>query len=246
MNRDAALALYRPIRASVIRILEKAVSACNQSDLKRAAKALGLWVNEKIVLPEGDEAAEMLSDIALFEPNQRSRRAFDVFLSGDALRLDATDFELARRMGHAFFSLFHCTGRHEGGGVELEDLLDGNRRLWLMDQRIEESAPLAGAFGMRLFDAGPFHVGFGIAAPTDDETAEFAIQGVRRNGRTPFRHSLAITLYGDSINGRMQFDPEMEEALYLPYATAIVSGTSTHQSARSHRASREKRTGKRK
>ena len=246
MNRDAALALYRPIRASVIRILEKAVSACNQSDLKRAAKALGLWVNEKIVLPEGDEAAEMLSDIALFEPNQRSRRAFDVFLSGDALRLDATDFELARRMGHAFFSLFHCTGRHEGGGVELEDLLDGNRRLWLMDQRIEESAPLAGAFGMRLFDAGPFHVGFGIAAPTDDETAEFAIQGVRRNGRTPFRHSLAITLYGDSINRRTRFDLEMEEALLLPFATAIVSATSTPQSARSHHAPREKRTGKRK
>jgi hypothetical protein len=115
-----------------------------------------------------------------------------------------------------------------------------------MDQRMEESAPLAGAFGMRLFDAGPFHVGFGIAAPTDDETAEFAIQGVRRNGRTPFRHSLAITLYGDSINGRMQFDPEMEEALYLPFATSIASGTSTPQSATSHRALREKRTGKRK
>jgi hypothetical protein len=246
MNRDTALALYRPIRASVIRILEKAISACNQSDLKRAAKALGLWVDEKMVLPEGAEATEMLSDIALFEPNQRGRRAFDVFLDGDATRLDARDFELARRMGNAFFSLFHCTSSREGGGVELEDLLDGNRRLWLMDQRMEESAPLAGAFGMRLFDAGPFHVGFGIAAPTDDETAEFAIQGVRRNGRTPFRHSLAITLYGDSINGRMQFDPEMEEALYLPYATAIVSGTSTHQSARSHRASREKRTGKRK
>jgi transposase len=88
--------------------------------LKRAAKALGLWVNEKIVLPEGDEAAEMLSDIALFEPNQRGRRAFDVFLDGDATRLDASDFELARRMGNAFFSLFHCTSSREGGGVELE------------------------------------------------------------------------------------------------------------------------------
>jgi hypothetical protein len=245
MNRDAALALYHPIRASVIRILKKAVSACNQSDLKRAAKALGLWMNEKI-LPEGDESAEMLSDIALFEPNQRGRRAFDVFLSGDALRLDATDFELAQRMSHAFFSLFHCTGRQETAGVELEDLLDGDRKLWLMDQRMEENAPLAGVFGLRLFDAGPFHVGFGIAAPTDDETAEFAIQGVRRNGRTPFRHSLAITVYGDSINGRTQLDPETEEALYLPFAAAIVSETSTPQSASSHRASREKRTGKRK
>jgi hypothetical protein len=31
----------------------------------RAAKLLGLWADGKIVLPEGGEAAEMLSDIAL-------------------------------------------------------------------------------------------------------------------------------------------------------------------------------------
>ena len=48
----------------------------------------------------------MLCDIALFEPNQRGRRAFDVFLAARARKLDATDFELAQRMGKAFFSLF--------------------------------------------------------------------------------------------------------------------------------------------
>ena len=37
----------------------------------RAAKQLGLWADGKIVLPEDDEAAEMLADVALFEPNQR-------------------------------------------------------------------------------------------------------------------------------------------------------------------------------
>jgi hypothetical protein len=44
MNRDAALAHYHPIRASVIRILEKAVSACTQSDLKRAANTKSLKI----------------------------------------------------------------------------------------------------------------------------------------------------------------------------------------------------------
>jgi len=74
MTREEALAMYHPIRASVRRILGSAISLCNQSDLMRAAKQLGLWADGKIVLPEGDEAAEMLSDIALFEPNQRGRR----------------------------------------------------------------------------------------------------------------------------------------------------------------------------
>jgi hypothetical protein len=161
MTRDKALGRYRPIRASVRRILSSAISVCNQSDLMRAAKALGLWAEGKIVLPNGDEAPEMLSDIALFEPNQRGRRAFDVFLGGKALQLDAADFELAQRMGKAFFSLFRCTARHEVAGVWLEDLLEGNRRVWLMDESMESSASTNSAFGMRVFAAGDFHVGFG-------------------------------------------------------------------------------------
>ena len=78
MTREEALALYHPIRASVRHILSAAISVCSQPDLMRAAKQLGLWVEGTISLPEGDQAAEMLSDIALFQPNQRGRRAFDV------------------------------------------------------------------------------------------------------------------------------------------------------------------------
>src|SRR5271165_6751214 len=106
MTREEALAMYHPIRAPVRRILSAAISVCSQPDLMRAAKQLGLWADGKIVLPEDDEAAEMLSDIALFEPNQRGRRAFDTFLSTKARQLKAADLELARRMGDAFFSLF--------------------------------------------------------------------------------------------------------------------------------------------
>jgi hypothetical protein len=75
MTPEEALALYHPIRASVRRILSAAISVCNQSDFMRAAKQLGLWADGTITLPEGDQAAEMLSDIALFEQNQRGRRA---------------------------------------------------------------------------------------------------------------------------------------------------------------------------
>jgi hypothetical protein len=152
MTREEALAFYHPIRESVRRILGAAISACNQSDLIRAAKQLGLWGDGKISLPEGEQAAEMLSDIALFEPNQRGRRAFDVFLAAQARQLDVADFELAQRMGKAFFSLFRCTARHGMAGVWLEDRLDRNRSLWIMDEGMEASAPtrelLACAYSM--------------------------------------------------------------------------------------------------
>jgi hypothetical protein len=229
MTRDQALELYRPIRASLRRILTAAIRACNQSDFMRAAKLLGLWAEGKIVLPEGDEAAEMLSDIALFEPNQRGRRAFDVFLTGKALRLDAADFELAQQMTKAFFSLFRHIARHETAGVWLEDLLDGNRKVWLMDESMESSAATKGAFGMRVFEAGEFHVGFGIAVPSDDETTEFSVQSMARNGRTPFRHSLAVTLYRGSLSGGASVTTTLEVTVTSLLVSLVELGAGSHR-----------------
>ena len=74
---------------------------------------------------------------------------------------------------------------------------------------------------MRLFDAGEFHVGFGIVVPSDEETTEFSVQGVTRNGRAPFRHSLAATLYADSLCGSAPFSPELEDAFVSALAELI-------------------------
>src|ERR1019366_7818700 len=76
MTRTETLALYRPIRATIRRIISLAVPACARADFMRAAKQLGLWADGAIVYPD-DKAAEMLGDVALFESNQRGRRAFD-------------------------------------------------------------------------------------------------------------------------------------------------------------------------
>ena len=61
MTREEALALYHPIRASVRRILSAAVQVYSQSDLMRAAKQRGHWVEGKIFLPEGGQAAILLA-----------------------------------------------------------------------------------------------------------------------------------------------------------------------------------------
>jgi hypothetical protein len=234
MTRDEVLALYRPIRASVRGILSAAVPVCNHTDLARAAKQLDLWAEGKIILPEGDKAAEMLSDIALFEPNQRGRRAFDHFLSDATRRLDAADFELAERMGKAFFSLFHLVARHGTAGVWLEDLLDGGRSLWLMDESMETSAPIGLIFGARLFGAGEFHVGFGIVAQPDEETTQFAVQARRYGNRLPFRQSLAATVYGDSLRERFLISPELEDA----FTTVLAEGLESSAGSRRKRSAR--------
>jgi len=215
MTPDETLALYRPIRASIRRLLGVAVRACNQADVMRAGKQLGLWSDGGLVLPEGDEAIEMLSDIALFEPNQRGRRAFDRFLSEQAGQLDMRDLALAKRMGGAIFSLFRCAGRHDAGGLWLQDLLAGDRPLWLMDEALAETVAEGAIIGMRLFEAEPFHAGFGIVVQSDEETIQMCVQTKASTGRLPFRHSLAATLYDDALLARLPHGPEEEQMLRL-------------------------------
>ncbi len=197
MTRAEVLAQYRPIRAGIRRVLREATKACGRADLDRAVKQVAPWA-EAAELEEAD-TAEMLVDVALFEPNQRGRRGIDRFLAEQGERLAATDRALAERMTEAWFSIFRIAGRHEAAGLWLEDMLKGSRRLWLMDEALEASAPEGAVLGMRLFDAGPFHTGFGIIVEPDDETLNFCLGAKERGAPLPFRHSLAATLYGDQL-----------------------------------------------
>src|SRR3712207_6587708 len=141
MTRDEAFKLYRPVRAGIQRVLKVAPSACNQSDWMRAAKHLGVWSGDGISVDD-NTVVEMITDIALFEPNQRKKRAYDRFLDGPAQSLDPEDLDLARRIGNAFFSIFKMVNRHPAAGVWVEDILDGSRRIWLLDEGLEQSAPV--------------------------------------------------------------------------------------------------------
>jgi hypothetical protein len=123
MTRAEVLARYRPLRAGIRRVLRAAMDACGRADLNRAVKQVAPWAGEEDL--QGEEAAEMLADVALFEPNQRGRRAFDRFLAEEGERLGAADRALAERMAGAWFSLFRAAGRHEAAGLWLEDMLAG-------------------------------------------------------------------------------------------------------------------------
>ena len=144
-----------------------------------------------------------------------------------------------------FFSLFRRAARREVAGIWLEDLLDDNRKIWLTDEGIEASAPAEGAFGMRIFDAGDFHVGFGIAALSDDETTAFSIRSVTRNGRTPSRHSLAVSLYGDSLRDSMALAPVLEDVLTSMLAGLADSGDGARRIIGARPVTRKARSRKR-
>jgi hypothetical protein len=218
MTRAEVLAQYRPIRAGMRRVLRMATTACTPADLTRAVKHIAPWIEPERITQ--GEAPNMVADVALFEPNQRGRRAYDRFLEQKAQALNTADRAMAQSMADAWFSIFRVAERHETVGLWLEDLLDRDRRIWLVDEALEASATERITIGMRLFDSGPFHVGFGVAVTPDEETTHFAVSARARGYPIPFRHSLSATLYGDRLRAERPFDPtdvplveEMLEAL---------------------------------
>ena len=214
-TREQVLARYDPIRASIQRVLKLAEGSCANADWARAMKHVAPWA-EPAALAQAS-APEMLTDIALFEPNQRGRRVFDRFLSDKApQRLSAPDFALARRMAGAVFSIFRVAERHEAAGLWLEDMLRGDRRLWLVDRSFEARAPEGAVFGMRLFEAEAFHAGFGIIVPVAEDMLNFCVGAAAAEPRLPVRHSLAATLYGDVLSEALppgEVEIDMMEAL---------------------------------
>lgn len=215
MTRAKVLAQYKPIRAGIQRVLREAGAACNPTELKRAVRQVAPWAEPRFL--NSPAAIEMLTDVALFEPNQRGRCGFDRFLAERGTRLDTADRTLAERMAAAWFSIFHVAGRHEAAGLWLEDMLDERPRLWLVDKALETSASEGLVIGMRLFDAGPFHAGFGIVVQPDEETLHLC-QTTRANGHsTPFRQSIPATLYGDKLRAEAPaeaLDPELLRTLF--------------------------------
>jgi hypothetical protein len=147
MTRDQALSIYRPVRAGIQRILRAAVKTCSDADVKRAAKHLGVWSDGRIEVPS-ESAIEMVSDLALFEPNQRGKRAYDRFLRDPRQVLDADDLALARQMAAARFSIFRLR-RHDLAGVWLEDVITAGEPIWVLDQGLAVSAPDGVELGLR-------------------------------------------------------------------------------------------------
>jgi hypothetical protein len=198
---DGVMAAYRSIRTACDDVWDAAEARLTRAEMVRAAKLLRVWTEYGACFEKEERATVVTSgtDLALFEPNQLGRRSFDRFMATHAGGLDPTQRAVARQMAKAYFSIFRYVEPHEVTGVWLEDLLAHGRRVWVADRDLEEFAAGCPTFGLRLFDAGPFHIGLCVVPVTDEETIDLCVKA-RAGGRaTPFRHSIAATLYGREV-----------------------------------------------
>jgi hypothetical protein len=243
MDRAEVLALYDPIRAGIQRVLSLATKVCSRADLTRAIRQVVPWIDLNELMP--DEIPEMIFDVALFEPNQRGRRAYDRFLERKAGTLSASDEALAQKMAGAWFSIFRMAGPHEVAGLWLEDRLDGDRRIWLMDKSLEARAEDGLEIAMRLFDAGPFHAGFGIVVVPDEDTVGYAVEARTRGAPLPFRYSLAATLYGDELRAEQPLESLDPFAVETIETLAAILDATRERIPRKAPRQRKTRSGKR-
>lgn len=196
MIRDDVLARYRPLRAAIQRVLRDAPQACTKADLRRAMSWIAPWADESQL---AGDMLDMMMDIALFEANPRGQRAFDRCLKRKSKSLSGEDSELAGNMGRAWFSLFRVGEWHHAAGLWLQDILDGDRRFWLMDEGLEASAKPNLIFGVRLFDAGPFHASFGIITQPGDELLGACLAAKARRVPLTLPLPLAAMAYAEHL-----------------------------------------------
>jgi hypothetical protein len=198
-TRAQVLAAYRPLRAAIQRVLQAAPLTCTKAEITRAAGLLGLDLADPSA--EADAAMEMLADLSLFDPDASGRRAIDRFATARGARGPAAeDRALAKRIAQtARFSVFYIAARHKAAGVWLEDMLDGGRRLWLMDEALEAQRRGLSHLAMRIFDAGPFHCGFGIVAKLDTAVAAACMLQQQTSGEPPFGPRFAAALYAGML-----------------------------------------------
>ena len=172
-----------------------ASKCCGTRDMHRAARSMGVLEHGAVDTLAGPGRVEQVADLMYFEPNERGVRAFDRFLAGPARHLPEREKELAARMASNSFSIFRVAGKHESLGLWVDDILDNNRRIWLVEPDVEEEVAVNATFALRAFDAGPFHLPLCLSAIINERMSN-VFQRARETGRPMHRRSLAATIYG--------------------------------------------------
>jgi hypothetical protein len=104
-------------------------------------------------------------------------------------------------MARAVFSIFRLAGKHDAMGTWAEDNLDNGRRIWVIDQDVDERNPTHTEFAVLIFDAGPFHMTLGVITSISDRVVN-VFRRAHDTDHRPYRRSLAAAIYGVAqLNG---------------------------------------------
>ena len=170
VERTEVLSRYRRLREVNRKHGHAIIERLSKKTLLHWGKRIGL-VRRKTFIASTTEEMTLAFDLAVYStrsgklsPVERYRRSSGFAVgSKDDLMLDA--------MCRPRFSLFLVKRRHLAAGLILEDLLR-QEEVWLLDERLEQTAPDGLVFASRAIRPDAFHMTTGAAIPMTRDAIE--------------------------------------------------------------------------
>jgi Domain of unknown function (DUF6398) len=103
------------------------------------------------------------ADLAIYSDRATAASRYAEELNGT---LADSERHVLYAMRGAYFSIFRVVGCHRGAGVDLTDLISG-QRLWVVDRSLEATASAGTEVAMRLFKPDEFWMTTGVAVAMD-------------------------------------------------------------------------------
>lgn len=209
MTREDVLARYRHLRAIATRHNSAAIGFVSRPVVLETAKRLGL-AEGRMLVAGSEEEMTLVFDLALYSAREGRSRALDRYARAMLPPPDSDEARMLDAMRHARFSVWRVERRHETAGLVVADVLRKTEE-WLVDEKLEASAPENMAFAGRVCEPDDFAMTCGVIVPVTRELIEEVTLDTLASRR------------GDP--GQIAQDPRFATAIYR---AALDSGIMDH------------------
>ena len=167
MTHNEVLSRYRHLRAISTQHHSAALKFLARSTILEHARRLGL-AKGKALLVQNEAELTLVFDLAIHTAREGRSRAIDRYAQATQLPEGSDEALMLEAMRRARFSVWQFKERHETAGLLVTDLLR-KVEAWLVDERLEATAPDGMAFAARLYDPDVFAMTAGVVVPVDRE-----------------------------------------------------------------------------
>lgn len=204
--RQDLLLRYRTLRQALHQHLNAALKCARRSDLKDAARRIGLTIDGNTIAANHASETNLAYDLAVFGQKTGSARAIDLYAASASYDDGTPEAITLKALQAAVFRVIRVKQRHKALGNIVQDAFHQGE-LWLIDEGLEMSSRSEQIFALRLIPIDRFHTTVGAIVPLSQDTLTAAMISLAAK-RGKFDQSS-----GD--------DPNLPETIY---ATAIEFG----------------------
>jgi hypothetical protein len=204
-SRPEVISRYRHLRAISTELHDQILKRVSTDVILRQGRRLGLASGRTWSL-EDEHEIDYAFDLAVHTAAPGKARAVDRYAQATKFAPGSDEDLVLKAMCKAEFTLICVEKRHKTAGLIVTDICR-SKKLWLMDEGLERSAPRDEMIATRLFTPGAFSMTCGVAVLVDAMHFAAALMDTPQ--------------LGDKDLEDAAHDPRFAEALYR---VALASG----------------------